>query len=125
MLLTLVVALAFVGASACAVEYEAPIGNCSPSYTPSSKYGNFSAQQAGPGQAIQWGMYPNIPATQYVVDVYVGSNRFDHKDQNYPPHGSVPASVVSGKSGEVFMVTGQVYDADENVLNFTLRCVIA
>ncbi len=119
--------LMLAGTSACAAEYRAPVGNCSPSYNPHSQYGNFSAQQAGPGQSIQWGAYPNssIRATRYVVDVYVGAVRFDHKDQNYAPHGSVPATTVRGKRGQSFSLTGTAWDGSRNTLTFYLQCKIA
>jgi hypothetical protein len=119
--------LTLAGTSACAAEYRAPQGNCSPSYNPHSQYGNFSAQQTGPGQSIQWGAYPNssVKATRFVVDVYVGSNRFDHKDQTYAPHGSVPATAVKGKRGQSFSMTGTAWDGSKNTLTFSLRCTIA
>jgi hypothetical protein len=113
------------GLAGCAVEAKAPVGNCSPSYTPSSKYGNFSAQQSGPGASIQWGIYPNVAASRYVVDVYVGNRRVDHKDQAYPPHGSVSATDVRGKGGQVFGISGQAWDGNKNTLVFQLQCHIA
>ena len=113
------------GATACAVEVSPPKRSCSPEYRAPSKYGSFSAQQSGPGASIQWGIYPNYPATRYVADVYVGSTRFDHKDQNYPPHGSVPSRVVRGKGGQDFTVSGVIYDGHGNRLNYRLACVIA
>ena len=111
----------------CAAEYDAPLGDCSPSYRVESRYGNFSAQQSGPGKSIQWGAYPNssVNATRYVVDVYVGSRRVDHKDQDYAPHGSVSATDVKGRSGQKFILSGTVYDGPENTLVFSLQCVIA
>lgn len=47
-LVVVAASLTLVSTSACAAEYRAPEGNCSPSYNPQSQYGNFSAQQAGP-----------------------------------------------------------------------------
>ena len=94
---------------------------------PDSKYGSFSAQQAGPGRAIQWGAYPNgsVKATRFVVDVYVGSRRVDHKDQSYAPHGSVSARDVAGKHGQSFTLSGTAWSGSKNTLTFTLRCKIA
>jgi hypothetical protein len=112
-------------AAGCAVEASPPKGNCSPGYEAPSKLGSFSAQQSGPGASIQWGIYPNYPAARFVVDVFAGSRKVDHKDQNYPPHGSVNAKDVAGKSGQDFTVSGQITDAKNNLLNFQLKCVIA
>jgi hypothetical protein len=109
----------------CAVEASPPKGNCSPGYEAPSKLGSFSAQQRGPGAGIQWGIYPNYPATRYVVDIFVGRQKVDGKNQTYPPHGSVSASAVAGRSGQDFTASGQIFDAKGNVLNFQLKCVIA
>lgn len=107
---------------ACAVEYDAPMGECHPNYTPTNEFGTFSAQQAAPGSSIQGGAYPNHPATRYVVDVYVGNTRVDHKDQDYPPHGSVNA--VDVRPGQVFRLSGTVYNGDDTLV-FTLQCRIS
>lgn len=115
-------ALTASGLTACAAEYEAPLGECYPSYTPSTRWGSFSAQQAGPGLGIQWGAYPNHSATRYVVDVYVGNRRVDAKDQTYPPHGSVSATDV--RPGQIFRLTGTVYDGSDTLV-FTLQCRIS
>ncbi len=126
-LVVVAASLTLVTTSACAAEYRASEGNCSPSYNPQSQYGNFSAQQAGPGQSIQWGAYPNrsIKVTRFIVDVYVGARRVDHKDQSYAPHGSVSATDVRGRRGQDFSLTGTSYDGAMNTLTFTLRCKIA
>src|SRR3954454_142285 len=120
-------ALAVVAATAagCAVEASPPKGDCSPIYEAPSKLGSFSAQQSGPGASIQWGIYPNYPASRFVVDVFAGSKKVDHKDQAYPPHGSVNARDVAGRSGQDFTVSGQITDVKNNQLNFQLKCVIA
>lgn len=117
--------IALIAATGCAVEVSPPKGPCSPSYEAPSAYGSFSAQQRGPGTSIQWGIYPNYPVSRYVIDVYIGSWRLDHKDQNYPPHGSVPAREVSGRSGQDFTVSGQITTPDGDELIFQLKCVIA
>jgi hypothetical protein len=82
--------------SGCVVEASPPKGNCSPSYEAPSELGSFSAQQRGPGAPIQWGIYPNYPATRYIVDIFVGKGKVDGKNQAYPPHGSVSARDVAG-----------------------------
>ncbi len=113
--------------SGCVSEYHGPLGNCYPSYNAGSAYGNFSAQQSGPGGGIQWGAYPNssVKATRYLVDVYVGTKRVDHKDQNYAPHGSVSYKDVAGRAGQIFALTGAVYNGSSNTLLFTLQCKIS
>ncbi len=122
MALTMVVAATTAG---CAVEASPPKGNCSPIYEAPSKLGSFSAQQRGPGAPIQWGIYPNYPATRFVLDIFAGTDKVDHKDQNYPPHASVPPVKLRGKSGQDFAVSGQIVDAKHNTLNIQLKCVIA
>jgi hypothetical protein len=32
--------------------------SCSPSYVDQNEFGRIAAQQAGPGEKIQWGVYP-------------------------------------------------------------------
>lgn len=123
--LALALMFAVGGLTACSAEVQPSIGNCSPSYTPTSKYGRFSAQQRGPGAPIQWGIYPNMAATRFVVDVYVGSHRVDRKDQNYPPHGSVSAADVRGRARQIFRISGTAWDSDQNTLAFTLQCYVA
>lgn len=114
-----------VGVSGCAVEVRPSVGNCSPSYNPHSTYGNFSVQQAGHNRSIQWGMYPNVSATRYVLDVYAGPKKVDRKNQNYAPHGSVSRSDATRYSGYQLLIIGDTYDASKNTLHFELRCVIA
>ena len=60
-----------------------------------------------------------------MVTVYVGSHKFDHKDQTYPPHGSVPAKAVAHKSGKTFSLTGTVYAGKKDTVRFYLACKIA
>ena len=100
-----------------------PQHSCAPGFEPSNEYGRLTAQQRGPGLGIQWGVYPAIPAARYVVDVFVNDRRFDHKDQDYPPHGSVPASVV--KAGDIFRLEGQGFTARGDVGIFFLTCQAA
>jgi hypothetical protein len=80
--------------------------------------GTISAQQAGPGESIQWGVYPNEPAVRYVVDVYMNKTRVDSKDQSYPPHGSVSKKQVV--SGGIFRLEGRAFNAEGDVGIFFL-----
>jgi hypothetical protein len=109
----------------CAIEASPPKDNCSPGYEAPSQLGKYSAQQRGPGAPIQWGIYPNYPATRYIVDIYAGKDKVDGKNQAYPPHGSVPPVKLAGKSGQDFTASGQIIDAKGNTLNFQLKCIIA
>jgi hypothetical protein len=72
---------------------------------------------------VQWGVYPSVAAVHFVVDVWINKRRFDHKDQNYPPHGSVPASIV--RSGDVFRLEGRAFNARGDVGMFFLTCKAA
>ncbi|QXJ23083.1 hypothetical protein AGRA3207_004198 [Actinomadura graeca] len=61
--------------------------------------------QTSPGGSVAWGIYMHDPsenAGPWVVDVYVGNRRVDHKTQNYPPHGSVAPR--DAKSGRIFTI---------------------
>jgi hypothetical protein len=69
---------------------------------------------------VQWGVYPSVPAARYVVDVFVNNRRFDHKEQGYPPHGSVPASAING--GDIFRLEGQAFNARGDVGSFFITC---
>ena len=93
----------------------------------SSSYGNFPIQQRARSEAIQWGAYPNgtYSGTRYVVDVYTGGRRYDHKDQNYAPHGSVDARTAAKYSGRVMQISGHVTKGIKQVLVFNMQCRIA
>jgi hypothetical protein len=80
-----------------------------------------SVQQRSPGSSIQWGFYPSVPVSSFVVDIYMGSRRVDHKAQAYPPHGSV--SVANVRKGSTFSMTGRATNPKGDVLVFGLRCV--
>lgn len=112
-------ALALTGCAA-SVDAGSPSTSCSPSFTPSSQYGRLSVQQRSPGSSIQWGFYPSVPVSTFVVDVYMGSRRVDHKSQAYPPHGSV--NVVDVRQGATFSISGQATNPKGDVLVFGLRC---
>jgi hypothetical protein len=120
--IAVVACLSAAGLTACSVYESAPKRSCSPSYVAPSKYGNYSAQQAGPGRSIQWGIYPNFAASHYTVDVFMGSRRVDHKDQSYPPHGSVNA--VDVRHHVDFTVSGTITRGKDHVY-FDLTCTTA
>ena len=63
-----------------------------------------------------------MAAVRFVVDIWINKRRFDHKDQDYPPHGSVPASVIG--SGDLFRLEGQAFNARGDVGMFFLMCKV-
>lgn len=105
------------------VRLGSPEHSCSPGFQPSNELGTLTAQQRGPGYGIQCGVYPNVPAVTYTVDVFVNNRRDDRKVQAYPPHGSVNAAKLT--TGDVFRLEGQAVDADGNIGYFYLTCVAA
>jgi hypothetical protein len=60
---------------------------------------------------------------RFVVDVYVNNRRVDHKDQNYPPHGSVNAADV--RTGYIFRLEGNATNGAGDVAYFYLTCKAA
>ena len=112
-LLGLILALLLSGAAlvgcASTVRIGSPRHSCSPGFAPSNEFGRITAQQRGQGGGVQWGVYPKVAAVRFVVDIWINKQRFDHKDQAYPPHGSVPASVIG--SGDLFRLEGQAFNA--------------
>jgi len=54
--------------------------------------------------------------------VYVGTRRVDHKDQTYPPHGSVATTDI--RVGQTFKMTGTVYNGSDTLV-FVLQCRIS
>lgn len=125
LLMLLVVLVSCAAAAGCAstVRIGSPEHSCSPGFTPSNEQGRITAQQRGPGGGVQWGIYPNVSAVRYVVDIFVNNRRFDHKDQDYPPHGSVPASAI--RSGDIFRLEGQAFNARGDVGIFFITCKAA
>jgi hypothetical protein len=102
--------------------------SCSPSYVDENEFGRISAQQAGPGKAIAWGVYPKKTYARYVVRLYVDSRKLPSgKNQAYPPHGTVnPADIRKRqKAGSVFRIDGETYDAEGIRFSFFLRCRLA
>ncbi|MCW2855783.1 MAG: hypothetical protein JWR52_1398 [Marmoricola sp.] len=112
----------------CAVPEVRPgIQSCSPSYVVQSKFGRFSAQQAGRGYPIPWGAHPSPTYTGnwYRIKVYAGGVKIDDKNQNYPPHGMMGGPRALKYSGKIFEFSGDVTRAGKIVLVFDLRCRIA
>lgn len=63
---------------------------------------------------VAWGIYmydAKLNKGPWIVDVYVAKRRVDHKDQTYPPHGSV--NPKDAKKGKIFHITAKHY-ADAN-----------
>jgi hypothetical protein len=111
--------------AACAVAASPPRGNCSPTYEVRSGLGSYSAQQPGPGAPVDWGLYPDYPAIRFDLQVYVGSRLVDERKQTTPPHGTVRAEDVAGRSGQDLTVAGRLLDGKHNTLEFQLKCTIA
>ena len=103
-----------------AARVASPQHSCAPGFEPSNEYGRLTAQQSGPGAALQWGVHPRVPGIRYVVDVYVADQRVDHKDQISPPHGSVPADAIL--PGDTFRLEGQVVTSRGSAGSFFLTC---
>jgi hypothetical protein len=64
------------------------------------------------GQAVQWGIYPKPASvgTAYNVKVYVNGVKVDEKkNQTYAPHGSINRTNILGHSGQLVLVSGNVY----------------
>jgi hypothetical protein len=130
--------LAMVGPTikACAADNPAPgsgsTHSCSPNYIDENKLGRLAVQQRGPGTTIAWGVYPKLPAARYKISIYIGGSVFDGKNQNYPPHGSVPPQVWSKRKkryvrayspGQIFKITGTSYDAKGGIVQkFYIKC---
>lgn len=127
----LVLVIAVAAASGCEGLDDAgtTTHSCSPSYVDENKFGRISAQQAGPGARINWGVYPKKKDyVRYVARLYIDSRKLGGgKDQKYDPHGTVNADTVKAKSkpGSVFRIEGETYDADGNGYSFFLRCRLA
>jgi hypothetical protein len=109
--------------------------SCSPNYTDENENGRLSVQQRGPGYSIQWGAYPRLPAAWYHVTVTIEGKVVDKKNQDYPPHGSLPARVMNKhgksvpryKSGQIFKIVGTSYAAKggKTVQQFFIKCRLA
>ena len=121
--LLLFASLALVTGCASTVRLGGPDHSCAPGFFPENELGSISAQQFGPGYGIQWGVYPKQVAATYVVDVYMNNRRVDHKQQSYPPHGSVNARDVV--SGGVFRLEGSATNGAGDVAYFFLTCKAA
>ncbi len=97
-----------------------PTHSCSTGFHPANALGSISAQQRGRGYGIQWGVYPNVTNIRYVVDVYINQRRVDHKEQNYPSHGSVNARNV--RTGDIFRLEGSATNGKGDIARFYLTC---
>jgi hypothetical protein len=104
------------------------VGQCSPSYTVSQAgYGRVTAQQAGRGQTIAWGVYVADKykvGTQFVVSLYAGGVKIDGKNQTYEPHGSVGAAKAAKYSGQLLEISGSGKHG-KDTLFFDMKCHIA
>lgn len=65
-------------------------------------------------------MYPKVQGIRYVVDVYVNNRRVDHKEQTYPPHGSLRRQDI--RTGDIFRLQGEAVNARGDVGYFFLTC---
>lgn len=114
------------GLAGCAstVSAPTPYSSCYPgaSYTLASG-GTISAQQAGAGRSIQWGVYPQISGATYHVIVYTGGKKYDEKTQSYPPHGSVDGATATKYAGKLFQISGKATKGND-VLTFNFGCNI-
>jgi hypothetical protein len=123
---------------ACAADNPPPgsgshtIHSCSPNFIDENELGRLAVQQRGSGTTIAWGVYPKLPADRYKISIYIGGSVFDGKNQNYPPHGSVPPLVWStGRKryvrtyspGQIFRIAGTSYDAKGGIVQkFYIKC---
>ena len=123
LILALLLSGAAVAGRASTIRIGGPQHSCSPGFAPSNQFGRITAQQRAQGGGVQWGVYPQVAAVRFVVDIWINKRRFDHKDQDYPPHGSVPASVIT--SGDLFRLEGQAFNARGDVGMFFLTCKAA
>ena len=110
---------------ACEATAAPPKGDCAPNYEVRSGLGSFSATQSGPGAPIAWGIYPDYPALHFELQVFAGSRLVDERKQATPPHGTVRAEDVAGRSGQDLTVQGRLLDGKHNVVEFRLKCTIA
>ena len=121
-------AIATIPACAGAGDPTETVHSCSPSYVDENDFGRISAQQSGPGGSIAWGVYPEKQYVRYVARISIdGRKRGGGMDQEYEPHGTVPAETVRarGKTGSVFRIDGETYDAHGRKYKFILRCRLA
>jgi hypothetical protein len=83
--------------------------------------------QTSKNGTVAWGIYmynPKLDAGPWVVNVYVGSRRVDHKSQDYAPHGSV--NPKDAKKGKTFHITATHHATanGKNYVNVPNECVI-
>jgi hypothetical protein len=114
-----------VGAKVAAVPAAARIPSCH-AITYRGNAGAIHVQTSKAGY-VAWGIYmynPKLDAGPWVVNVYVGKRRVDHKSQNYAPHGSV--NPKDAKKGAIFHITATHHATanGKNYVNVPNECVI-
>jgi hypothetical protein len=80
-------------------------------------FGYLSVQTSRNGN-IAWGVYPNNPLNAFgiwEVDVFINGRRVDHKNQGYPPHGTI--NVKDAGRGKIatwagFTIPAQLFGRD-------------
>jgi hypothetical protein len=99
-------------------------GSLNPAHLPSCRHitykGNAGAihVQTSKKGYVSWGIYMynrKLDDGPWVVDVYVGKRRVDHKKQDYAPHGSV--NPKDAKKGKTFHIKA-THHADANGKNY-------
>jgi hypothetical protein len=76
---------------------------------------------------VSWGIYmydTALDAGPWIVDVYVDGTRVDAKDQEYPPHGSLPPKIAP--KGAYLRIGARHYAIanGEEYVNIPDRCEI-
>jgi hypothetical protein len=87
----------------------------------------YIAVQTSKSGYVAWGIYmynPKLDAGPWNVNVYVGTRRVDHKEQNYAPHGSVnPKDAKKGKAFHI-SATHTAIANHEKYVNVRNECII-
>jgi hypothetical protein len=101
---------------------------CSPGIQRENEFGRIAVQQAGPQQAVAWGVYPTNPAGTYTLTITVDGQIYDKKTQAYPPHGSTVYDRANKRllpSGGTFAIDGTIVRPDGSKEGFYFRCTLA
>jgi hypothetical protein len=101
------------------VSGGSPKQPCSPSARFSNQYGAIDVQQAGRGAGIQWGVSALVPADLFYAEVFINGVRYDKKDQNYPPHGSI--NVTALHTNDQVSIIGHATNS-AGQLNYGILC---
>lgn len=102
------------------------LASCAPGIKRESTMGTIAVDQAGPQQKVYWTVRATVPDGVYLVDVYIGTHRVDHKKQAYPPHATIPLNQDAGlPSGAVLLITGTFTPVNDDPQEFYLRCLLA